>query len=204
MPGGTMRERGAIVVIGSPASSSSWRTRYEWRIWYPSNGSSSSVIAREPLHARHPVPARNDEPEREAVLRRKRTAVHLVREEGVALAQQADRQAPLVGLLLLALDTAVEAAEQRLDCAVAARQPPRAAQRRERRASARCRPLRGATAGSRRAARRGRGRCRRTPSSPRARSPVARRSSSNDSDSGRSTRPPISSRQDAVSTSGMS
>ena len=70
--------------------------------------------AREPLHAGHPVPAGNDEPKREPVLRRQRHAVDLVREERIASEQHLEGKAPLVDLLLTALDTAVEAGEQRI------------------------------------------------------------------------------------------
>ena len=48
------------------------------------------------------------------MLRRKGLAVDLVREERVALEQHRDRKAPLVRLLLPAVDAAIEAGEERL------------------------------------------------------------------------------------------
>src|SRR5918996_3234553 len=76
------------------------------------------VDAREPLHARHPVPAGNEQPERKAVLRRERHPVHLVREEHVVAERVLERDAARVVLLLAALDAAVEPGEQYLDRAV--------------------------------------------------------------------------------------
>ena len=52
------------------------------------------------------------------MLRRKRLAVDLVREERVAVEKLVDRQAPLVRLLLLAVDAAIEAGEERFDRAI--------------------------------------------------------------------------------------
>ena len=69
----------------------------------------------QPLDVGHAVPAGNDEPEREAVLRRQRSAVHLVRENGAALECLVNRQAALVALLDVALHAAVEAAEDDVD-----------------------------------------------------------------------------------------
>ena len=68
---------------------------------------------RQPLHVLHPVPAGHHQPQREAVLGRQRSAVHLVREQRVA--GLADRERALVGLRYPALDAAVEGAEEKLD-----------------------------------------------------------------------------------------
>ena len=69
IPGGIMSERGSIRVTGS-----SRRPRAAGGTDRPPAGSPrtvrrTAVIAREPLHARHPVPTGDDEPEREPVLR---------------------------------------------------------------------------------------------------------------------------------------
>ena len=68
----------------------------------------------EPLHVRHPVPPRDDEPEREAVLRRQRLSVHCVREQHLVPQGVLDREAPLVVVLHVTLDTAIEAGEDDL------------------------------------------------------------------------------------------
>ena len=68
----------------------------------------------QPLHVRHPVPAGDDQPERKAVLRRKRLPVDLVGEEDLVALRLGDREAPLVGVLDVALDAAVEPAEDDL------------------------------------------------------------------------------------------
>ena len=120
--------------------------------------------AREPLHARHPVPPGNDEPEGEAVLRRKRHAVDLVRQKRVPGEHLGERDAACVVLLLVSLDAAVEPGEEDVARAVGDAGFLEQRPRRACRASAPCRPPRAATAGSRRAARRARARCRRTPS----------------------------------------
>ncbi len=52
------------------------------------------------------------------MLRRQRLAVDLVREERVAAEKLVERQAPLVHLLLPAVDAAIEAGEERFDRAV--------------------------------------------------------------------------------------
>ena len=129
MPGGIMSDRGAIVVIGSPASSSSWRKRYAWRIWYPSNGSSSSVIRASHFTLVIPYQPGTTSRSGNAVLRRKRHAVDLVRQERVAGEHLVEREAALVGLLLPALDAAVEPGEEHI-ARPSARRPPRAGPRR--------------------------------------------------------------------------
>ncbi len=67
------------------------------------------------------------------MLRRQRGAVHLVREDGAALECLVHRQAALVALLDVALDPAVEASEDDVDCI--AREPRLLEQGRERHAS---------------------------------------------------------------------
>jgi len=58
------------------------------------------------------------QPQREAVPRREREAVHFVREKRVAREGVADREAALVCLLLPTFDAPVESGEDGLDCAV--------------------------------------------------------------------------------------
>ena len=65
----------------------------------------------QPLHVRHPVPAGDDQPHRETVLRQQRRAVHLVGEQDVFAERLVDAEAPLVVVLDLALDAAVETGE---------------------------------------------------------------------------------------------
>jgi hypothetical protein len=72
----------------------------------------------DPLHVRHPVPTRNDQPERVAVLRRQRRAVHLVREQNLVAKRLLERERTLERLLLPALDPAVETGEEHLDSTV--------------------------------------------------------------------------------------
>ena len=73
------------------------------------------VDPREPLDVRHPVPARNHQPEREAVLRRQRSAVQVVGEERIAAERLRERQRTPVTLLDASLDAAVEPGEDDLD-----------------------------------------------------------------------------------------
>jgi hypothetical protein len=68
----------------------------------------------EPLDVRHPVPAGDDEAEREAVLWRQRLTVDLVREQHLVAERLGDGEAPLVRVLDLSLDAAVEAGEDDL------------------------------------------------------------------------------------------
>src|SRR3954447_3428902 len=75
--------------------------------------------AVQPLDARHPVPAGDDEPKREAVLRRERLPVHLVRQQHLLAERRVQRKAALVHLPLATLDAAVESAKHDLTCAVA-------------------------------------------------------------------------------------
>ena len=58
----------------------------------------------EPLHVGHPVPAGHDQPHREAVLRKERRAVHLVREQDVVAERLGDAEAARVVVLAAALD----------------------------------------------------------------------------------------------------
>ncbi len=71
--------------------------------------------AGEPLHVRHPVPARDDQAKREAVLRRQRLAVHLVGEEQVRSARLGERESALVVLLDVALDAVIQPGERDVD-----------------------------------------------------------------------------------------
>src|SRR5207248_7584992 len=71
--------------------------------------------AAEPLDARHPVPARNDQTQRVAVLRRQRGAVQLVGEHDAVRARLLHGQAAAVELLPAAVDPAVEPLEDELD-----------------------------------------------------------------------------------------
>ena len=68
----------------------------------------------QPLDARHAVPARNEEPERETVLRLQRPAVHLVGQQDLGPAGVDDREAALVVLLDVALQAVIEAGEHHL------------------------------------------------------------------------------------------
>src|SRR5581483_648428 len=68
----------------------------------------------EPLHVRHAVPAGDDEPQRGAVLRRKRRAVQVVGEQDVLPKGLVERQAPFVRLLDAAIDAPVGAGEEHL------------------------------------------------------------------------------------------
>src|SRR4029078_6892122 len=70
---------------------------------------------REPLDVGHAVPAGHDQPEREAVLRRQRSAVHLVGDEAPPAHGLGDGEAGLAALLELALPPAVEAREHDVD-----------------------------------------------------------------------------------------
>jgi hypothetical protein len=92
----------------------------------------------EPLHVRHPVPAWDDQTQRKAVLRRERLAVDLVGEEHLRPARLVEREAPLVRVLDLALEPAVEAGEEHLDGAVL--DPGLLEERRERRSCPLCVP----------------------------------------------------------------
>ncbi len=67
--------------------------------------------AAKPLDVRHSVPARDDQPEREAVLRRERLPVDLVCEQDLVAAAIGEREAALVLLLDIALDAAVHPGE---------------------------------------------------------------------------------------------
>src|SRR6185312_17497284 len=59
-------------------------------------------------------PAGDDQAERKAVLGRKRLPIDLVGEKDLVALRLGDRKAPLVGVLEVALDAAVEAAEDDL------------------------------------------------------------------------------------------
>ena len=72
-PGGAISARGSMRVTGSPGSSSELAQAVRATTGgSPSNGRSTTRDPPEPLDARHPVPARDDEPQRKAVLRRQR------------------------------------------------------------------------------------------------------------------------------------
>ena len=69
----------------------------------------------QPLDRGHAVPLGDDEPQREAVRRRQRVAVHGVGQQDVAGHRVLDRQAALVVLLDALIEPAVLAGEQELD-----------------------------------------------------------------------------------------
>ena len=116
----------------------------------------------QPLDVRHPVPARDDEPERVAVLRRQRLAVDRPGEQHLVAQRLRDREAALVVLDDAALDAAVEPGEDDLERVLARPRLPRAAARAACPSTPPCRRPRSATAGSAPAARAARGRSRRT------------------------------------------
>ena len=137
------------------------------------------------------------------MLRRQRLAVDLVGEERVAGEKHVDGEAPLVGLLLAAVDAAIEAGEERFD---GTRRTPTSSS-----SAATVTPRQRAVP----TASRSQGwlttcgwMCARplpAHSIVTATSTAGRaRISSSESDSCRSTRPPTSSRHEAASTSGMS
>ena len=91
------------------------------------------LYAGKPLDAGHAIPARNQQPQRIAVLRLQRRAVHLIRQQRLVARNLGKRQAALIKLRLAALHALVAPREHNLDRrAVYARRVKDAFQRRSR------------------------------------------------------------------------
>ena len=119
MPGGTSSERGSIRVQGLAGLFLFLPQPVRPGLLVPLEGPVEQLDPLEPLDVRHPVPARNEQAQRETVLRRQRRAVHLVGQEHVVPQRLVQREAALEPLLLPALDAAVEPGEEHLDRSLA-------------------------------------------------------------------------------------